>query len=273
VSEYILGINDREFARLELQHGVWASATDDFLDACEIPRGSRVLDVGCGPGFASEDLLRRVGSDGEVVALDEAPRWIAHLDARVAAGELPGLSTRCASLDEAELEDGTFDVVFARWLLAFLPDPGAMVARLARLLAPGGVLAVMDYNHEGISIFPPSRGFDAAVRAVRELYASRGGSAWVMGEINRHLRAAGLEPRVLRPYVQIGGPDSPAFRWVDAFFPDHVQGLVDAGVMQPAERDLFRDEWEQRKNDPDMLFFSPYIVGAAGRLLPPPTRG
>ena len=41
---------------------------------------------------------------------------------------------------------GAYDLVLLRWVLGFLPDPGDVVARLARTLRPGGTLAVIDYN-------------------------------------------------------------------------------------------------------------------------------
>jgi hypothetical protein len=150
-------------------------------------------------------------------------------------------------------------------VLSFLPDVAAVVAKLAVSLRPGGVLAVQDYNHEGISLFPESEGFRAVVRATRALYASKGGDTWVAARLPGLARAAGLEPFELAPHVIAGGPSSPAFQWADAFFPHHSEPMQAAGVLSAAERELFLREWEARKRDPNSVFFSPIVVDFAAR--------
>lgn len=152
-----------------------------------------------------------------------------------------------------------------RWVVSFLTDPAALIQRLSRALKPGGVFAVQDYNHEGVSLFPESEGFRAAIQATRELYRTTGGDTWVGGRLPGIFRAAGLECVSLVPNVLAGGPDSPAFRWADAFFPAHVDGMVEKGVLSAADRDRFRSEWAERRANPDAVFFSPIVVDAAAR--------
>lgn len=263
MTDYVLGTSDHELERLALQQRVWESITASFLDRLEIAPGARVLDLGCGPGFVVEMLRQRVGPRGSVLGVDASPKWIEHLEARIR--ERRWSEVRCQRADIRSFEtDERFDVVFLRWVLAFLPEREALVRRLAGLLAPGGRLAVMDYNHEGVSLFPASAGFDAAVRATRRLYAETGGDTWVMGTIPKLFRQAGLETRVLEPFVIAGGPSSPAFRWADAFFPFHTEGMVERGVLSAEDRARFLVEWEEHKRDPDALFFSPILVCAAG---------
>lgn len=264
-SDYVLGTSDHELVRLTLQQEVWSGVTDAFLDRLGLAPGSRCLDAGCGPGLVTELLRERAGPSGHVLALDESPRWIEHLEGRVRAEGWGEVEPRRGRLQDVALEDGSLDLVWLRWVLSFLPDPGALVARLARALAPGGVLAVMDYNHEGVSLFPDSPGFRAAIRATRELYERAGGDVWVGARLPALFRAAGLETFTLEPALICGGPGSPAFRWADAFFPFHVDGMLQQGLLSPAERELFDAEWAAHRADPDALFFSPIVVCAAAR--------
>jgi hypothetical protein len=67
--------------------------------------------------------------------------------------------------------------------------------------------------------------------------------------------------------VLCGGPDSPAFRWADAFFPQHSAGMLAAGLLEAHERELFLAEWAERRADPDALFFSPLQVSIVARKL------
>lgn len=263
--EYVLGTSDHELDRLRLQNEVWSEITDGFLDALGIKAGWRVLDLGCGPGMLLDGFRRRVGPHGSVLAVDESARWIEHVEGRVRSEGWRNTRALRARIEELELEDSSFDLVFLRWVLGFLPEPGAVVGRLARLLRRGGILAVMDYNHEGISLFPRSVGFDAVIRGTRRLYASAGGDTWIMGRIEGLFRAAGLVPEHFLPRVIAGGPSSSAFRWADAFFPFHVEGMVEAGLVTPEERDVFLRDWAARKADPDAVFFSPIVVAASAR--------
>jgi ubiquinone/menaquinone biosynthesis C-methylase UbiE len=266
VSEYLLGTSDHELARLGLQQEIWGAVTRRVLDLAPVSvgePGARVIDAGCGPGFVTAELAERVGERGRVVAADESARWIDHV--RATFTDRPQVEPVHARLEELDLERDAYDLVFLRWVLAFVPNPLEVLRRLASFLRPGGTVVVMDYNHEGISIFPPSRGFDAAVRACRAAYAARGGDTWLMGRIPPLFRAAGLAPAALEPHVIAGGPGSPAHRWLDAFFPYHTEHWVAAGHMTAAERELFLREWDERAHDPDATFFSPIVVGASAR--------
>jgi SAM-dependent methyltransferase len=263
--EYLLGTGDEEFARLEFPHEVWGERTRAFLDRVGVRAGARVLDVGCGPGFVSLELAERVGAQGRVVALDESPRWRELLEVAIQRRGLSQMEARTARLEEAALEPGQYDLIFARWVLSFVPDPRAAVVRLAGALAPGGVLAVQDYNHEGLSLFPRSEGFIAAVRALREWYSRSGGDVWVAGRLPSDFQAAGLESIDLKVHVLAGPPGSPAHRWADSFFPFFVGRWAAEGLMSAQEESLFRKEWEERKLDPGALFFSPMVVDLAAR--------
>jgi len=105
--------------------------------------GHRVLDVGCGGGLLAEALAR---AGAEVTGIDLAPGMIEV--ARLHASE-SGLAIdyRVAAAEELALESpGRFEVITCMEMLEHVPEPAAMVATLARLLAPGGALFVSTLN-------------------------------------------------------------------------------------------------------------------------------
>jgi len=265
MSDYPLGTDPLELERLGLQHRIWSPITTAFLERLGVRPGMRVLDLGCGPGFVSLELAERVGPTGEVVALDEAPHWTGWLALKAKERGLANLRTLNSRIERADLQEQSFDLVFSRWVFSFLSDPSAVATSVARCLVPGGVLAIEDYNHEGVSLFPESEGFRAAVRATRALYKQSGGDQFVMGRIPAIFVAAGLETVEIKPNVICGGPESGAFRWADAFFPRFSEVYEQKGLMSAAERALFLREWEERKRNPLAIFYSPMVVDAVGR--------
>lgn len=270
MSTYVLGADESELRRLELQQEVWGHVTERFLDRLRLPAGARVLDLGCGPGFVLETLHGRLGAHGRITALDPSPLWMAHVTRLIARRGWRNVHLVQKRVEEAPLGEDAYDLVFARWVLSFLPDPRALVARLARSLRPGGLLAIQDYNHEGISLFPRSAGFDAVVRATRALYASGGGDVFVAARLPGDMRAAGLELVDYEAHVLCGGPSSPAFRWADAFFPHHSGPMAEKGLLTADERARFLEEWAARRADPASVFFSPIVVDCAARRPPHP---
>ncbi|UUU43385.1 class I SAM-dependent methyltransferase [Streptomyces sp. NBC_00162] len=101
--------------------------------------GDRVLDAGCGTGRALTPLRAAVGPAGIVLGADLTPQMLAAAQraGRAAQGAL--LLTDVARLP---LRDGTLDAVFAAGLIAHLPDPAANLRELARVVRPGGRLAL-----------------------------------------------------------------------------------------------------------------------------------
>jgi ubiquinone/menaquinone biosynthesis C-methylase UbiE len=265
MGEYPLGTKPAELERLALQQDVWGPLTARLLERAGPLRGGRVVDLGCGPGLLLDEWLARVGPRGEIVLVDEAERWHEHLAGELARRGARNVRLVRARLEELELEPASVELFFARWVFSFLPDPAGVLARLAPALRPGGRIAIQDYNHEGVSLFPESAGFRAVIRATRAWYAEAGGDTFVAGRLPRILRAAGFELVELRPNVLCGGPASPAFRWADAFFPLHVDTMVARDLLSADERALFLAEWAARKADPDALFFSPMVVDALAR--------
>jgi MPBQ/MSBQ methyltransferase len=108
----------------------------------QLPPGSRVLDVGCGIGGSARILARDYGLD--VLGISISPGQIARARALTPAG----LSCRFAVMDALALElpDGSFDAVWSVEAGPHMPDKQRYADELLRVLRPGGLLAVADWN-------------------------------------------------------------------------------------------------------------------------------
>jgi ubiquinone/menaquinone biosynthesis C-methylase UbiE len=102
-----------------------------------LPRGSRVLDVGCGFGDATLRIAREVGPEGEAVGTDCAPNFIAASEQDARAAGVTNASFFCADAQTDDLR-GLYDHAFARFGTMFFMMPGAALRNIRRALKPGG---------------------------------------------------------------------------------------------------------------------------------------
>ncbi|MFJ1701913.1 class I SAM-dependent methyltransferase [Kitasatospora sp. NPDC088346] len=201
--------------------------------------GLRCLDVGAGTGTVSRWLAEQVGA--EVLAVDRDPRFVEPY-----AG--PRLRTLAADVTSADFDPGRFDLVHARFLLMHLPDSRRTIARLARLLVPGGRLVLGDAVDLTTAGAPDSP-YRLAMRAMwRGLRESIGTDVGWTPEYPARLRGAGLTGVGAEVHVPPLTPGAPitAF-WLDTWRrmrgPMLATGLVDERTLAAAERDLASPEF------------------------------
>lgn len=113
------------------------------LERAAIAEGDVVLDVGAGTGLIAFGALDRVGDTGRVIFSDVSAALLD--ECRRQAGDDPRCSFVRASADDlAEIGDASVDVVTTRSVLMYLPDKAAGFRELARVLRPGGRLAIFE---------------------------------------------------------------------------------------------------------------------------------
>jgi SAM-dependent methyltransferase len=156
-----------------------------FADFAGVRAGQRVVDVGCGPGALTAELVGRLGADA-VSAVDPSESFV------VAARERhPGVEVQQAAAEELPFADSAFGTALAQLVVHFMADPVAGLSEMARVTSAGGVVAACVWDHAGgrgpLSVFwDAARELDPDVDDESRLAGAR------QGHLVELLEAAGL---------------------------------------------------------------------------------
>lgn len=112
--------------------------SDRMLELAHITPGQRVLDVATGIGEPAMTAARRVGPDGSVMAIDQAPQMLAVARKRMRASGIQNVEFVEGDAETVTLPPDSFDAMVCRWGLMFFHDPVATLARLRSSLKPDG---------------------------------------------------------------------------------------------------------------------------------------
>ncbi len=114
-----------------------------LADLAGVVRGQRVLDVGCGPGALTAELVRRLGAD-LVSAVDPSETFVA-----AAQNRYRGVDVQLASAESLPFADRTFDAALAQLVVHFMSDPAQGLGEMRRVTRPGGIVAACVWDHAG----------------------------------------------------------------------------------------------------------------------------
>jgi SAM-dependent methyltransferase len=156
-----------------------------LADLASIRHGQRVLDVGCGTGALTDELVERLGP-GAVAAVDPSEPFVAATRSRH-----PGVEVRQAAAERLPFPDRVFDAALAQLVVHFMPDPVAGLVEMARVTRLGGVVAASVWDHAGgrgpLRLFwGPARSLDPDVDDESRLPGTR------EGELAALFESAGL---------------------------------------------------------------------------------
>lgn len=264
--DYVLGTDPAELGRLGFQARLFADDTIALWKRAGFRDGNTILDVGCGPGFASRDLAGLIGPRGKVLAIDESQTYLDYINSIPTEPHMADIETFRGDVQSMNFAPSSLDGAYARWVLCFVANPEAVVARVASALKPGACFAVQDYAHYRALTWGPRRTMNARVMdAVAKSWEARGGDTMVGMKLPSIMERQGLEVIDVRPLVRAGRPSDTIWQWPTSFFSIFLPKLVASGDLTQAELDAWMAEWESLSADPASLFISPTMVEVIGR--------
>ncbi len=114
-----------------------------LADLAGVANGQRAVDVGCGSGMLTAELVARLGA-GSVAAIDPSEPFVDAIRSR-----FPGVDVRRGGAEELPFGDGEFDVALSQLVIHFMHDPVAGVREMARVTRPGGAVASSGWDLAG----------------------------------------------------------------------------------------------------------------------------
>ena len=264
--EYVLGTHDVEVQRLGLQHQVWRDRARDAWRRAGFSAGQTIIDLGCGPGFASLDLAALAGPAGRVVAVDQSARFLAVLEEMARARERSNITTLELDLDAGDRPLPAADAAWARWVFAFVRDPRRLVERLAAALRRGAAVAIHEYfDYATWRVSLPEPELEAFVAAVMASWRGAGGEPDIGLQLPGWLDECGFELQPLRTHVDLVPPGSDGWRWLAAFVHSGLDRLVTVGDLAPDRAAAMAAAMQRAEADPRSLMVTPAVVEMVAR--------
>lgn len=219
-----------------------------LADLAGVASGQRILDVGCGPGALTAELVARVGAAG-VAAVDPSEPFVEAAQARN-----PGADVRQAPAEHLPFPDEAFDAALAQLVVSFMADPVAGIAEMGRVTRPGGVIAASVWDlAEGPSPLSPLWDAVRSLEPGHEGESTRPGGR--RGDLTRIFREAGLAD--VEEVAQTVEVEHPTFEeWWEPF----TLGVGPAGAhvagLDPERREELRERCRTMLPEP------PFVLSA-----------
>jgi ubiquinone/menaquinone biosynthesis C-methylase UbiE len=262
--EYVLGHAGDELDRLISQSRFFGDFTAQVLEQVPIRPGQRVLDVGSGVGDVAFLAARMVGPQGMVIGVDRSAEAIGLAARRAEAAGLKNVQFLAQDIGEVVLDEPV-DAVIGRLVLMYLPDPAAVLRRLASFVRPGGAVAFQEFDMDGAKSQPACPLFEMSIRRIKEAFTRAGVDIRTGLRLGQIFRDAGLPtPRmILGARVELGA-DSPVYEQVTQITRTLLPLMQRTGVAsaEEVEIDTLASRLREEAVTSNATLVSPSLIGA-----------
>lgn len=195
---YILATGEKAVSRLDLLERIFGPASRQFLSSAGLRSGMRVAEIGCGVGLTARWVSTQVSPGGSVTGVDSSSEQLLVAKKSAAEAAIPNLSFSESSAYETGLPRDFFDLVYSRFLLCHLADPGRALAEMSSLLKRGGILVCEDHDDGGIFTEPSTHAYKRLVEISSAVSRSCGLDSYIGLKLPRLFQDAGFDQPEVR---------------------------------------------------------------------------
>jgi SAM-dependent methyltransferase len=262
---YFLGYRPAERARLQRQAVEIATESRYLLDRIGVSEGARSVDIGCGPQGLLDLLAERVGPTGRVIGVERDEEAVSLARQFVAERRLANVTVVHGDGRATGLPRKAFDLAIARLVLVNVPYPEEIVAEMAALVRPGGVVAFHEADYVSHTCDPPLPAWNRLVDLLVGYSSANGIDLFIGKKVPRLLREAGLVDIEMDPVIH-ECPPGHARRTLLLEFAENLRDrLIAAKFVSTAEFDDVVRAVRRHLDDPNTLVLSHLFVRAWGR--------
>jgi ubiquinone/menaquinone biosynthesis C-methylase UbiE len=218
---YVHGYSERESMRLSDQA---ATLTDLLHHDTRYPRGSRVLEAGCGIG-AQTRILAHNSPDAEIFSIDQSDESLAKATDLIEREGATNVRFQKADIFNLPYEDEYFDHIFVCFVLEHLNAPQKALSCLKRVLREGGTITVIEGDHGSCYFHPKTAEAVSAWHSLIEVQRRMGGDALIGRRVYPLLQGAGFRHPVV----------SPRMVYIDDRMPELQEGFIRRTIIPMVE--------------------------------------
>jgi len=262
---YLLGHSYAEERRLKKQAEELRQESARMFDRIGIEKGSRAIDLGCGPQGVLDLLSERVGPAGQVVGVERDRGSVAEAERFVADRALRNVSVIERDAAATAIPEASIDLLHARLLLVNVPHAESVVQEMIRLARPGGVVASHEADYLPHLCDPPLRAWDRLFEVFRTYSAGNGIDLFVGRRVHRLFCQAGLKDIEVHPIIH-AYPHGHGRRLIFWQFLQNVRDrILEQGLIAEPEFSECMAELKEHLDRPDTLVVSHLFFQVWGR--------
>ena len=225
--------------------------------------GMDLLDVGCGPGSITTELARLV-APGTAIGVDLRAATLPSHAAREASAARFVIADVC----RLPFADASFDAAHAHALFQHLADPLAALQELHRVLRPGGVIGLADWDRELVVLHPRAEPLERSFAYLAALRRNEGGDPQAGRRLAERLAQAGFERPAMQAIAEGLATRRSALEtgetWAKAFEDAATRTrLLALGVATAEELDALPAAWREWAHAPGAFMLTHWFCAVA----------
>lgn len=261
-TDYVLGNDQEELSRLKLQHDLWKPELLKLWQKSQIKEAKNILDLGCGPGFTSMDLLEYLDHACEMTSVDISENFLQFLKAQSSKTRPDQkLNTHKSFIEKLDLPQKGFDVAFCRWLMIFVQDPEKAIQQIHLHLKPQAQFILQEYvSYDSMDLVPDFKYMRPVVDAIFKSWRDQGGDPNRGKKLPYWLEKVGFKVTLIEPIAKFARAHEPLWAWPESFYKSFLPRLEKSNYLTSQQVSDFFAEWENSKTIPGAYFVAPTVI-------------
>lgn len=260
--DYVLGNDQEELSRLKLQHDLWKDELFKLWEQSSLRHAGKILDLGCGPGYTSLDLLKYNNQNAQMTSIDISDNFINYLNYQLKSQKLDSRGQALKSfIEDLDLKDKDYDAAFCRWLMIFVQNPEKAFQRIFQHLKPNSEFILQEYvSYDSMDLVPDYPSMKPVVDAIFKSWKAQGGDPNRGKHLPSLLEKVGFKVTHLEPVAKFAQPQDAFWQWPDSFYRSFLPRLQKSGYLTEQQvKDFFLD-WDSAKNHAGSFFVAPTVI-------------